>query len=102
MRYSTVELPLGAKPYLCVSQLMLVTPLRAKSKGVVSKPARARKGTRKEPRQQSTCRGRRLRSARREREAMSSMMPWGKLGAEPTRRIVLLLISREMEGMCAR
>lgn len=88
-------LPLGAKPYLCVSQLMEVTPRRRKSKGTVGKPAAERKGTRNEPRQQSTWRGMCRRRASLEREAMSSMMPWGKLGAEPTRRTVLLLMRRE-------
>ncbi len=90
-----VELPLGAKPYLCVSQLMEVTPLRRKSKGVVSKPAFSRKGTRKEPRQQSTCRGSCFLRAILERAEMSSMIPCGKLGAEPTRRMVLRLMRRE-------
>ena len=89
------ELPLGAKPYLWVSQLMLVTPLRRKSKSSDSKPARERKGTMKEPRQQSTWSGILRLMARRERDDMSSMMPWGKLGAEPTRRMVLLLMRRE-------
>ncbi len=88
---------MGANPYLWVSQLILVTPLRVKSNGTVGKPARERKGTRNEPRQQSTCRGSLpfLRRARRERAEMSSMMPWGKFGAEPTSRIVLLLIRAE-------
>jgi hypothetical protein len=94
-----VELPLGAKPYLCVSHEIDVTPLRRKSKSVVSKPALSRKGTRKEPRQQSTWRGSFFFRARRESEVMSSMMPWGKLGAEPTRRIVLPLMRRATEGM---
>lgn len=31
---------------------------------------------------------------------MSSMMPWGKLGAEPTRRTVLELMSRATDGIC--
>ena len=92
-------MPLGANPYLCVSQLMLVTPLLTKSKGGAGKPARARKGTRKEPRQQSTCRGKVFRRARRERAAMSSITPCGKEGADPTRRIVLLFIRRLMLGM---
>ena len=74
---------------------MLVTPLRVKSKGVVGKPARERKGTRKEPRQQSTCRGRDLRKARRERAAMSSMMPCAKEGSEPTKDRVAIDESRD-------
>src|ERR1700733_5242104 len=94
-RYSTVELPLGAKPYLCVSQLMLVTPLSLKSKSSVSKPALSRKGTRNEPRQQSTCRGILRLSASLESADMSSMMPCGKLGADPTMRMVLLLTRRD-------
>lgn len=85
---------MGAKPYLCVSQLMEVTPLRRKSKGTVSKPAFSRKGRRKEPRQQSTWSGRRFLSASLDSAEMSSMMPCGKLGAEPTRRMVLLLMRR--------
>ena len=93
-------MPLGAKPYLCVSQLILVTPLRAKSNGTEGNPARERKGMRNDPRQQSTWRGRDLRRASRERALMSSMMPWEKEGADPTRRTVLLLMSREMLGMC--
>lgn len=93
-------MPLGAKPYLCVSQLMLVTPLRVKSNGADGNPARERKGMRKEPRQQSTWRGRDLRRASRERAEMSSMMPWEKEGADPTRRMVFRLMSREMLGMC--
>ncbi len=54
-----------------------MTPFRVKSKGTVGNPARARKGTRKEPRQQSTWRGRDpfLRRARRDRDVMSSIMP---------------------------
>lgn len=78
---------------------MLVTPLRMKSKGSQGKPARERNGTRNEPRQQSTWRGRELRSARRESADMSSMIPCGKDGAEPTRRMVLPLIRREMLGI---
>lgn len=86
---------MGAKPYLCVSQLIDVTPLSRKSKGVVSKPAFSRNGMRKEPRQQSTCSGRFLLSAILESAEMSSMMPCGKFGAEPTRRMVLRLTRRE-------
>ena len=73
-----------------------------KSNGVVSKPARERKGTRKEPRQQSTCRGRRFLMARRESVEMSSIIPWGKLGQEPTRRTVLLFIRRETLEVCTQ
>jgi len=56
------ELPFGAKPYLCVSTLIDVTPGRRKSKPPISthgdgKPAFARQGMRKDPKQQSTCRG---------------------------------------------
>ena len=89
-----MELPFGAKPYLWVSQLMLVTPFNLKSKSSVSKPAFSRKGTRKEPRQQSTCNGILRLMASLERALMSSMIPWGKFGADPTRRTVLLLMSR--------
>lgn len=92
-------MPLGAKPYLCVSQLILVTPLRLKSNGAEGNPARERNGTRKDPRQQSTWRGSDFRRARRDSVVMSSMMPCAKEGAEPTRRIVLLLIRREMLGI---
>lgn len=73
---------------------MLVTPLSLKSKSSVSKPAWERKGTRKDPRQQSTCRGILRLAAREERDVIGSIMPWGKFGAEPTRRIVLLLTRR--------
>jgi hypothetical protein len=90
----TTLLPLGAKPYLCVSTEMLVTPGTRKSKSGASKPARERKGMTKEPRQQSTWRGSFLARARRESAGMSSTIPCGKLGAEPTRRMVLLLIRR--------
>ena len=100
MRYSEVEFPFGANPYLCVSQLMLVTPLSLKSKSSVSKPAFSRKGTRNDPRQQSTWRGTLRFRASLERDEMSSIMPWGKLGAEPTKRMVLLFIRRETLGMC--
>jgi len=86
---------LGAKPYLCVSQLMLVTPGTRKSKSGAWKPERARKGIRKEPRQQSTCRHVLRDCARRPRVGMSSTMPWGKLGALPTRRIVFELRRRD-------
>jgi hypothetical protein len=78
---------------------MEVTPLRRKSKGTASKPALERKGRRKEPRQQSTWRGRLRLRASLERAAMSSMMPCGKLGAEPTRRIVLRLMRRLVRRM---
>ena len=80
---------------------MLVTPLTVKSKGTMGNPARARKGTRKEPRQQSMCKGSLpfFLRARREREGMSSIMPWGKFGADPTKRTVLLLIRRETLGI---
>lgn len=98
-RYSTVEFPFGAKPYLCVSQEMDVTPLTRKSKGSVGKPARERKGTRKEPRQQSTWRFMFREEARRPREGMSSIIPWGKFGAEPTRRMVFVFRRRETWGM---
>lgn len=37
--YITTLLPLGAKPYLCVSHEILVTPGTRKSKGSVSNPA---------------------------------------------------------------
>jgi hypothetical protein len=86
---------LGAKPYLWVSQLMLVTPFSLKSKSSVSKPAFSKKGTRNDPRQQSTCNGILRFTASLERAVMSSIIPWGKLGAEPTRSTVLLLMSRE-------
>ena len=92
-------MPLGAKPYLWVSQLILVTPLRVKSNGVVANPARARNGIRNEPRQASTWSGIRLRMATRDKAAMSSMIPCGKVGAEPTRIMVLVLIRREKEGI---
>ena len=64
------ELPLGAKPYLWVSTEMEVTPGERKSKkpsdegeesdeeNGAAKPALESRGTRKEPRQQSTWRGR--------------------------------------------
>lgn len=54
---------------------MLVTPLSLKSKSSVSKPALSRKGTRKDPRQQSTCSGILRFTASLERELMSSMIP---------------------------
>lgn len=78
---------------------MLVTPLSLKSKSSVSKPAFSRKGTRKDPRQQSTWSGILRLTASLEREVISSIMPWGKLGAEPTRRTVLLLMRRATDGM---
>jgi hypothetical protein len=34
-----------------------------------------------------------------EREDISSIIPWGKFGAEPTRRTVLLLMRRDTLGM---
>jgi hypothetical protein len=77
---------------------MLVTPLSLKSNNSVSKPAFSRKGTRKDPRQQSTCRGIFLLTASLERPEMSSMIPWGKLGAEPTRITVLLFMRRDTDG----
>lgn len=86
---------MGAKPYLWVSQLMLVTPFSLKSKSSVSKPAFSKKGTKNDPRQQSTCNGILRFTASLERAVMSSIIPWGKLGAEPTRSTVLLLMSRE-------
>lgn len=49
-----MEEPLAAKPYLCVSQDIDVTPSTRKSKGVVGSPAFSRKGMIKLPRQQST------------------------------------------------
>jgi hypothetical protein len=54
---------------------MLVTPFSLKSKGSVSKPAFSRNGTRKEPRQQSTCNGSLRFNASLDRELMSSIMP---------------------------
>ena len=78
------ELPLGAKPYLCVSQDMDVTPLSRKSNVSMGKPDFVRKGRRKEPRHASTWKGMRRRRAMRDRPVRSSIMPWGKLGAEPT------------------
>ena len=54
----------------------------------------------KEPRQQSTCNGSFFLWASLLRLEMSSMMPWGKLGALPTSRTVLGFIKRETEGMC--
>jgi len=74
---------------------MLVTPLSLKSKSSVSNPAFSRNGTRKEPKQQSTWSGILRFTASLEREDMSSIMPWGKLGAEPMSRTVLLFIRRE-------
>jgi hypothetical protein len=53
---------------------------------------------RKDPRQQSTCRGIFFLIAKRESEVISSIMPWGKFGAEPTRRMVFELIRRETDG----
>jgi hypothetical protein len=53
---------------------------------------------RKEPRQQSTWRGMEWEMARRERAGISSTMPWGKLGAEPTRRIVFGFMRRRSLG----
>ena len=76
--------PLGAKPYLCTSQLILDTPSSRKSNGSVGYPAFSKYGTIKEPKQASTCSGTRRRMAMRESAAISSIVPNGKLGADPT------------------
>lgn len=73
LEYMMTEDPLGANPYLCVSHLQItgllvidegirggtnemeLTPGTRKSNGSTGYPARSRKGMRKEPRQQSTC-----------------------------------------------
>ena len=73
-------LPFGAKPYLCVSTLMDVTPGRRKSRyeeEAMGKPAEFRRGTRKEPKQQSTCKGNECVKASLESAASGSMMPCG-------------------------
>ena len=75
LRYITTLVPFGAKPYLWVSQDMLVTPLLVKSKSGASKPARVRNGIRKEPRQQSTWRRIDRLRASLDKAGMSSVMP---------------------------
>ena len=66
---------LGAKPNLCVSADMEVTPRTEKSKGAVSKPACGRKGSIKLPRQLSTCSPQLRPSAICARAGMSSVTP---------------------------
>lgn len=94
-----VEFPLGAKPYLWVSQLILVTPARRKSNGSVGKPAFSRYGIRKDPRQQSTWSGIFFLTASLESAETSSIMPCGKFGAEATNRTVFELMRRATDGM---
>lgn len=55
VEYMTTEDPLGAKPNLCVSVEMDVTPGTRKSNGGSLRPSDSAKAMRKEPRQQSTC-----------------------------------------------
>ena len=83
---------LGPKPYLWVSQLILVTPSREKSNGLslylpfaspLESPVTLRKGTMNEPRQQSTCKPILCFLASAESWMMSSWFPSGKLMHEP-------------------
>lgn len=73
---------------------MLVTPGTEKSKGSILKPAFDMKGTKKEPKQQSTCIPILCFDASAASSEMLSMIPSGKLGAEPTSAIVLALMAR--------
>jgi len=75
--YMMMEEPLGAKPYLCVSVDMEVTPGTTKSKAGSACPAAPAQAMRKEPRQASTCRGRPRRSASAPSSPMGSTTPCG-------------------------
>jgi hypothetical protein len=78
VRYITTEEPFGAKPNLCVSMEMEVTPGTVKSKAQgCAKPASPAKGISSEPRHASTCSGSPRSSASAASSGMGSTTPCG-------------------------